>query len=62
MKDNRFIQVDKREPVDDFDDYSEESSEDFDGSLFVGGQAGSDELERSKEGRKLMKDMLYIAS
>ncbi|MBI2145625.1 hypothetical protein HYU18_04880 [Candidatus Woesearchaeota archaeon] len=59
MKDDRFLPVDKREPIEDYDDYAEGSSEDS--SLFVGGEADADELE-SKDSRKVAKDMLYIAS
>ena len=62
LKDDRFIPVDRREPVDDFEDYSGDAN-DFDSSLFVGGEAAdADELEQSKGARKLMKDILYIAS
>ncbi len=61
MKDNRFIPVDKREPVDDFEDYSEESSEESDSELFIGGAEG-EELEIEKTAKKLTKDTLYIAS
>ena len=58
MKDNRFIPVDKREPV---DDYSGESSEEFDSELFIGGAEG-EELELEKSAKKVTKDTLYIAS
>ena len=63
LKDNMFIPVDKRESVDDFEDYSGESSEDSDSSLFVGGKADADELEPIySNGKKVSKDILYIAS
>ena len=61
MKDHRFLPVEKREPVDDYDDYAEESS-DASGSdeLFIGGDADAEELEHpsGKKGH----NTLYIAS
>ncbi|MEK6837012.1 MAG: hypothetical protein AABX69_00020 [Nanoarchaeota archaeon] len=62
MKDQRFLPADKREPVDDYEDYAEESSDE----LSVGGEAEateSGELEPIyPNGKKVSKDVLYIAS
>ena len=59
MKDQRFLPADKREPIEDYDDYAEESSDE----LFVGGEAEADELEMlDHNGKKVSRDVLYIAS
>ena len=55
MKDHRFLPVEKREPVEDNDDYAEEGSDE----LFVGGEAEAQELEHAN-GKKA--NTLYIAS
>ena len=57
MKDSRFLPVEKHQPVEDYDDYSEEGSDE----LFIGGNAEADELP-SLNGKKSGKDVLYIAS
>ena len=60
MKDQRFLPVEKREPVDDYDDYAEEADSD---SLFIGGEADAEELETShSNSKKANRDTLYIAS
>lgn len=60
MKDQRFLPVEKREPVDDYDDYAEEADSD---SLFIGGEADAEELKAShSNGKKAGRDTLYIAS
>lgn len=61
MKDQRFLPADKREPVDGYDDYAEESP-DAD-ELFIGSEAEAEELEMlDHNGKKTQKDVLYIAS
>ncbi|MBI2580920.1 hypothetical protein HYV85_03890 [Candidatus Woesearchaeota archaeon] len=61
MKDQRFLPADKREPVEDYDDYAEESS-DAD-ELFIGGDAEAEEIQMlDHNGKKTHKDVLYIAS
>ena len=65
MKDQRFLPADKREPVDDYDDYAGESSDanPDSGELFIGGEAEAEELEMlDHNGKKTHKDVLYIAS
>ncbi|MBI3036724.1 hypothetical protein HYY73_03150 [Candidatus Woesearchaeota archaeon] len=57
MKDERFLPVEKHEPVENYDDYAEENAE-SDG-LFIGGQADAEELEHTN-GKKV--NTLYIAS
>ena len=57
MKDTRFLPVEKREPVDDYDDYAEEADSD---SLFIEGEADAEELEQPANGKK--GNTLYIAS
>lgn len=61
MKDQRFLPADKREPVDGYDDYAEESPDGDE--LFIGGEAEAEELEMlDHNGRKTHRDILYIAS
>ena len=55
MKDHRFLPVEKHEPVDDYDDYAEESSDE----LYIGGEADTDKLLQPN-GKKT--NVLYIAS
>ena len=55
MKDYRFLPVEKHQPVDDYDDYAEESSDE----LYIGGEADADKLLQPN-GRKT--NVLYIAS
>ena len=65
MKDQRFLPVDKREPVEDYDDYAEESPDANPnaGELFIGGEAEAEELQMlDHNGKKTHKDVLYIAS
>ena len=56
MKDYRFLPADKREPVEDYDDYAEESSDE----LYIGGEADAEALDHpnGKKGH----NTLYIAS
>ena len=56
MKDQRFLPADKREPVEDYDDYAEESSDE----LFIGGEADAEAFEH-QSGKK-SHNTLYIAS
>lgn len=58
MKDERFLPVDKHEPVDDYDDFIE--SENSDG-LSIEKEA-ADEAELYPNGRKLGRDKLFVAS
>lgn len=58
MKDHRFLPVEKREPVEDYDDYPEENSDE----IFIGGEAEAEELETLQPSSKKAKDVLYIAS
>lgn len=55
LKDDRLLPVDEREPVDDYDDYLEDSDE-----MDMG--AEGDELELYPNGRKTGRDTLFIAS
>ena len=55
MKDHRFLPVEKHRPVEDYDDYTEESSDE----LYIGGDADADEMLQPN-GRKA--SVLYIAS
>ena len=57
MKDERFLPVEKHEPVEDYDDYTEENAESDE--LFIGGQADAEELEHTNS-KKV--NTLYIAS
>ena len=56
MKDYRFLPADKREPVEDYDDYAEESSDE----LYIGGEADAEALEHPNS--KKAHNTLYIAS
>jgi len=57
MKDNRFLPVQKREPVEDYDAYPEESSDE----ISIGSEAEAEELETLQPGSKKTKDVLYMA-
>ncbi|HIG98227.1 TPA: hypothetical protein HA231_02275 [Candidatus Woesearchaeota archaeon] len=54
MKDHRFLPVEKREPVDDYDDYVEEGSD----------ESSLDDVDADELlfGKKQSRDTLYIAS
>ena len=56
MKDERFLPVEKHEPVEDYDDYTEGNSKPDD--LFIGGEADAERLEHPT-GKKV--NTLYIA-
>ena len=56
MKDDRFLPVDEREPMDDFDDFLESEDKTLDNDS----EAGDAQLYPN--GRKLGRDTLYIAS
>ncbi len=58
MKDHRFLPVEKREPVDDYEDCAEESSGTDEFSI---DEADAEELELHHSGRK-GHNTLYIAS
>ena len=54
MKDHRFV------PVEDYEDYTEESSDASESDeLFIGGEAEAEELEHASSKKS---GMLYIAS
>ena len=57
MKDERFLPVEKHEPVEDYDDYTEENAESDE--LFIGGQTNSERLEHPNSKKA---NTLYIAS
>ncbi|MBI2550577.1 hypothetical protein HYV83_05375 [Candidatus Woesearchaeota archaeon] len=57
MKDERFLPVEKHEPVEDYDDYTEGNADSDE--LFIGGQADAKELEHTN-GKKV--NTLYMAS
>ena len=57
MKDERFLPVEKHEPVEDYDDYTEENAESDE--LFIGGQADAERLEHPNSKKA---NTLYIAS
>ena len=54
MKDHRFLPVEKHQPVDDYDDYSEEGSDE----LYIGGEA---DLEKLSQPNGKKTNVLYIA-
>ncbi len=57
MKDNRFLPVEKREPVEDYEDYPEENSDD----VSLGDEVEAEELETLQHGSKKAKDVIYMA-
>ncbi len=58
MKDERFLPVDKHEPVDDYDDLVESENPD---ELSIEKEAAA-EAELYPNGRKIGRETLYIAS
>ncbi len=57
LKDERFLPVDKREPVDDYDDYEEESTDDE--QLLFGEPSDAEGIDGH---HGLKKTTLYVAS
>ncbi len=57
MKDQRFLPVEKREPVEESEDYADDDSDE----LFIGGDAEAEEFGL-RDSRKTNKDTLYVAS
>ena len=57
MKEDRFLPLDKHEPIDDYGDFVEENSDEM--SI---DEEASDELELYPNGRKAGRDTLFIAS